>query len=432
MQSLLDLLQPATLGQIAMLAGAGLVGVLFLQGGIYVLSSVRGAWYGRRERELSRRRLELQLEAAKLQCRELEQKKMSWSGYRKFVVKKKVQHCNDTFSFYLEPHDRKSLPLFKPGQYLTFQLNIPGLQKPVVRCYSLSDCPRSDFYRVTIKRAIPPSDTESAPVGVASSYFCDKVQEGHILDVRAPAGNFFLDTTLERPVVLISGGVGITPMLSMLTCLTESRSRREIWFFFGARNGTEHIEKERLNAIAKEFENVRLHVCYSKPRPEDKLGEDYHHAERVSVDLIKRLLPSSNYDFFICGPGPMMNSITADLKEWGVPDKHVFFEAFGPATVKKATPAQPVTATTTFLQVNFSKSGKAVQWNSQAGSLLDLAEANGLQIEAGCRAGNCGTCAVAIKSGSVELFADHHGAQMEEGTCLTCICRPKSDLVLDA
>lgn len=432
MQSLLDQLQPALVGQLSIVAGAGLLGLLFLQGGIYVASSARRAWFARKERELARRRLELQIEVAKLQCEELEQKKLSWSGYRKFVVKRKVQHCHDTFSFYLEPHDRKTLPTFKPGQYLTFQLNIPGLAKPVVRCYSLSDCPRSDFYRVTIKRATPPTEITDAPVGVASSYFCDKVEEGHILDVRAPAGNFFLDTTIERPVVLISGGVGITPMLSMLTCLVENRSRREIWFFFGARNGTEHIEKERLNAIARESENVRLHVCYSKPRPEDRVGEDYHHAERVSVDLMKRLLPSSNYDFFICGPGPMMNTITTDLKEWGVPDKHVFFEAFGPATVKKAAPAAPIAASTAAVKVSFSRSGKAVQWNSQSGSLLDLAEASGLQIEAGCRAGNCGTCAVAIKSGSVELFADHHGAQMEEGTCLTCVCRPKSDLVLDA
>lgn len=432
MQSLLDQLQPALIGQISIAAGAGLLGLLLLQSGIYVLGSARRAWHGRRERELSRRRLEWQVEAAKLQCQELEQKKLSWSGYRKFVVKKKVEHCKDTYSFYLEPHDRKSLPTFKPGQYITFQLSIPGLAKPVVRCYSLSDCPREDFYRVTIKRALPPPDVAGASVGVASSYFCDQVTEGHILDVRAPAGNFYLDTTAERPVVLISGGVGITPMLSMFNYLTEKRSRREIWFFFGARNGTEHIEKDRLNAIAREFENVRLHVCYSKPRPEDKPGEDYQHAERVTVDLMKRLLPSSNYDFFICGPGAMMKSITDDLRAWGVPDKHVFFEAFGPATVKKAAPATPLAANVAALQVSFSRSGKVVPWNPQTGSLLDLAEASGLQIEAGCRAGNCGTCAVAIKSGNVEMLADHHGAQMEEGTCLTCICRPKSDLVLDA
>jgi ferredoxin-NADP reductase len=431
MQSLLGQLSPSLTGQLSMVAGIALFGLLSLQGGIYIISSARRAWSGRKERELARRRLEFQVEAARLQCQELEQKKLSWSGYRKFVVRKKVCHCNDVYSFYLEPHDRKALPTFKPGQYITFQLNIPGLAKPVVRCYSLSDCPRSDFYRVTIKRATPPSDSADAPVGIASSYFCDKIQEGHILDVRAPAGNFFLDTTLERPVVLISGGVGITPMLSMLTYLVENKSQREVWFFFGARNGTEHIEKERLNAIAREHENVHLHVCYSKPRVEDKEGDDYQHAERVSVDLMKRLLPSSNYDFFLCGPGAMMKTITDDLKTWGVPDKHVFFEAFGPATVKKAAP-QPVAAVGPAIQVSFSRTGKVVQWNGQAGSLLDLAEANGLQIEAGCRAGNCGTCAVAIKSGTVELFADHPGAQNADGTCLTCVCRPKSDLVLDA
>ena len=128
----------------------------------------------------------------------------------------------------------------------------------------------------------------------------------------------------------------------------------------------------------------------------------------------------------------MMKSITDDLKEWGVPDKHVFFEAFGPATVKKAASLAPVTASANAVQVSFSRSGKVVQWSAQAGTLLDLAEASGLQIEAGCRAGNCGTCAVAIKAGNVEVFAEHHGAQMEEGTCLACICRPKSDLVIDA
>lgn len=432
MQSLLNQVQPALPANLLTVVGAGLLGLIVLQSGSYVASTIRRAVAGRKERDFARRRLELQVEAAKLQCQELEQKKLSWSGYRKFVVRKKVQHCTDTFSFYLEPHDRKTLPIFKPGQYITFQLSIPGIPKPVVRCYSLSDAPRSDFYRVTIKRASPPPDAAGAPTGIASSYFCDKVDEGHILDVRAPAGNFHLDTTTERPVVLVSGGVGITPMLSMLLCLIDNRSRREVWFFFGARNGTEHIEKDRLNSLARENENLRLHVCYSRPRPEDKAGDDYQHAERVSVDLMKRLLPSSNYDFFICGPGAMMKTITDDLRAWGVPDKQVFFEAFGPATVKKAVGSAPVAPDINPLQVSFSRSGKVTQWSAQSGSLLDLAEANGLQIEAGCRAGNCGTCAVAIKSGTVATLADHHGAEIEEGTCLTCICRPKSDLVLDA
>ena len=125
-------------------------------------------------------------------------------------------------------------------------------------------------------------------------------------------------------------------------------------------------------------------------------------------------------------------SVTDGLKEWGVPDKNIFFEAFGPATVKKAAASAPVSTTALPLRVSFGKSGKVVQWAVESGSLLDLAEANGIQVEAGCRAGNCGTCTIAIKSGSVEFLGEHHGVQMEEGSCLSCVCRPKSDLILDA
>jgi len=310
---------------------------------------------------------------------------------------------------------------------------VPGIAKPLIRCYSISDSHRADVYRVTIKRALPPPDAPGAPVGIASAHFCDRVNEGDILDAKAPSGGFFLDTTQERPIVLISGGVGITPMLCMLNAIVQSGSQREVWFFFGARNRNEHIQKEFLEAVARERENVRLHVCYSRPASEDVQGKDYHHAERVSVDVFKRVLPSNNYDFFICGPGAMMKSVTDGLKEWGVPDKHIFFEAFGPATVKKTAGATTFTTKPVPAKVTFSRSGKVVSWDPNSGlSLLDLAEANGLQIEAGCRAGNCGTCSVAIKSGKVEFIADHHGAQMEEGSCLSCICRPRSDVVLDA
>ncbi len=432
MQSILNELQPALAGRTAVLFGGGLLTLLCAQGLLYVASEVRGAWYHRHERKLARRRLELQIKAAKLQCEELEQRKLSWNGYRKFVVSKKVKECDDVYSFYLRPHDGKPLPPFKPGQYLTFQMNVPGAAKPLVRCYSISDSHRPDCYRVTIKRAVPPPDAAGAPVGLVSSHFCDQVKEGDILDAKAPGGGFFLDTMQERPIVLISGGVGITPMLCMLNAVVQSGSQREVWFFFGARNRNEHIQKDYLEQVARERENVRMNICYSRPGSDDVKGRDYHHAERVSVELFKRLLPSSNYDFFICGPGAFMKSITDGLKEWGVPEKNIFFEAFGPATVKKAAAPAPASATTTPLKVSFGRSGKTVPWSGESGSLLDLAEAHGVQIEAGCRAGNCGTCLVAIKSGSVEVLADYHGAPMEGGSCLSCVCRPKSDVVLDA
>jgi hypothetical protein len=163
----------------------------------------------------------------------------------------------------------------------------------------------------------------------------------------------------------------------------------------------------------------------------DRLGRDYHHAERVGVALFKRLLPSNNYDFFICGPGAMMQSVTDGLKEWGVPDQNVFFEAFGPATVKKTPKARATEFTGPTVEVVFSRSGKTVKWKALHTSLLEFAEEQGVKIEAGCRAGNCGTCLVAIKSGEVE-YVSEQGAAPEAGSCLTCICKPKTNLVLDA
>ena len=126
----------------------------------------------------------------------------------------------------------------------------------------------------------------------------------------------------------------------------------------------------------------------------------------------------------------MMKSVTDGLREWGVPDNHVFYEAFGPATVKKAAPAVVVESAKA-VKISFSRSHKEAAWDPNSGSLLDFAESQGIKIEAGCRAGNCGTCLVAIKSGEVGYISDQ-GAVGEEGSCLTCICKPKTDLVLDA
>src|SRR5690606_41938108 len=217
-----------------------------------------------------------------------------------------------------------------------------------------------------------------------------------------PNGHFCLDMNKERPVGPISGGVGVTPMVSMANALIEAGSTREIWFFFGARNGVDHMFKDYMAEIAGKHGNVRMQVCYSRPRPEDVKGVDYQHEGRVNVELFKELLPSNNYDYFLCGPGPFMQSITEDLRAWGVPDSWVHFEAFGPASVKKAASPEAKKssgdAPLAGVEVDFSKSGLKATWSSDYDSLLELAEAQGIKIDAGCRAGNCGSCLIAIKS----------------------------------
>ncbi len=198
----------------------------------------------------------------------------------------------------------------------------------------------------------------------------------------------------------------------------------------------EHAFKEHLQEIARRHEHVKLNICYSDPSQEEVKGKDYHQGERVSVELFKRLLPSNNYDFFICGPPPMMQSLTEGLRGWGVPDEQVHFEAFGPASVKRVTAAHPevkaeVEKASAAAEIVFAKSNKTIRWEGQCTSVLELAEAHGVRIDSGCRAGNCGTCLTAIKSGKVK-YPQPTGYQPEAGSCLTCICVPDGSLVLDA
>ena len=362
---------------------------------------------------------------------EAKQVKLAWNGFRKFKIISKVKETDDITSFYLSPHDGRELPGFLPGQFLTFQIPVPNQAQPVIRCYSLSDSPfHSDRYRVSIKRVPAPRDNPSAPPGLISTHFHDVLNENDIVDVKAPSGHFSMSMTKSSPVVLLAGGVGITPLLSMLNAITEMASQREVWFFLGVRNKKEHVMKEHLEMVARENENVRLNVFYSAPAETDVLSEDYHVKGRVNVENIKVILPSSNFDFYICAPPPMVKDLRKDLADWGVPKKNIHFEAFGPATVKgcKADTGKGDSAK---IDIQFEKSGKTLTWDSKAASLLDFAEANGVPIDSGCRAGNCGTCLTAIKDGKVELVGEP-GSKPEEGSCLACISIPKENLTLDA
>jgi len=358
----------------------------------------------------------------------------AWNGFRKFELMQRVDECQDIVSFYLRPHDGVALPSFKPGQYLTFRLHIDNHPKPVIRCYSLSDSQKNDYYRVSIKR-IRGSNDGATPDGVSSSYFHTQVQLGDILDVKAPSGQFYLDTDKEKAIVLIAGGIGITPMLSMLNTIIEKQIKREVWLFYGVRNKAEHVMPNYLKQVSNEYDNIHLRVLYSKPSSKDQIGLDYSDKGRVTVDYLKTQLPSNNYDYYLCGPGAMMADVAQDLENWGVPQQDIYSEAFGPAKVTKKssdlTSPKEINVETKPAKVTFARSGKTVNWTDAEESLLALAEKNDVPIDFGCRAGNCGTCLVALRSGKVNYTSDHD-VMPEKGSCLCCITIPNGDITLDA
>lgn len=360
----------------------------------------------------------------------------AWTGFRAFRVQRRVSEDRNgsICSFYLVPVDGQPLPGFKPGQFLTFRLTTedPTNQQPktLVRCYSLSDRPRPDYYRVSIKRVPAPADQPGIAPGLSSGYFHDQVQEGSILEVKAPSGHFHLIDDEALPIVLVGGGIGITPMLSIVNTLLESGSQRQIWLYYGVRNGSEAVMKAQLQKLEKEHANFHLHLCYSNPDADEKAGIDYQHQGRVDIPLLRSTLKLMRYQFYVCGPKPMMESLVPGLEAWGVETQDIYYESFGPATlIRHEKPKSSAAAQS--ISVTFEKSGKCIAWNPHLDSLLELAEDNGIAVESGCRAGSCGSCQTALLSGEVE-YQQQPDAEIEPGHRLLCISTPKGDLTLAA
>lgn len=362
---------------------------------------------------------------------------LAWVGLRTFkVTRRTVEDAAQTIcSFDLVPQDGQALKPFFPGQFLTFSLDIPtesGATQPVVRCYSISNAPDPSHYRVSIKRALAPVNT-LLPAGRSSNFFHDHVMVGSLLQLRAPAGHFYLDRG-EAPVVLIGGGVGITPMLSMLEwCLTQQPGR-EVWLFYGVRHSRELVMQTQLEALAAAHPSFHLHFCLSDAAPDELADQTHHRRGRVDVALLRLLLPLKPYHYYICGPTPLLQTLVPALEDWGVPDSRIHFEAFGPASIKRkktASEAPSDLAVGGNIMVTFGKSGTQVAWHADAGSLLDLAEANGIRVDSGCRAGGCGSCQTTITSGEV-AYRQTPDFDPEPGTCLLCVCTPKTSVTLEA
>ena len=406
--------------------GGLLVGWVCLQSIMFSFGQIMRS--RRREREYARARAEFcrRVEVA-AQTARATQAIPDWNGWRRFRVAAIVDEAHDVKSFYFVPMDGQPLAPFGPGQYLTFRLGPDRDAESVVRCYSLSDRPRQDYYRATIKRIGPPTRELQASPGRGSNFFHRNVKVDDVLEVRAPAGTFFLDPLAQEPVALIGAGIGVTPLVSMLEAIVHTGRPREIQALFGFRSGADHPFKARLASVADENPNLRLHVSYSAPRPSDVLYRDFNHQGRLTIERVRQVLPSNNYRFYVCGPGALMESLVPALWEWGVPESHVHFEAFGPASVKSLASGRPAVQ----CDVRFERTGREKVWDGTFASLLDFGEAAGVAMPSGCRAGSCGECMLAIRSGAITTVKQP-GIQVPSDHCLACISVPTQTLVLDA
>jgi nitric oxide dioxygenase len=253
-----------------------------------------------------------------------------WADYRTFVLDKKVKESEVITSFYLKPKDGGKIAAYKPGQYITIKFDFPG-GNVVTRNYSLSDSPNEQYYRISIKKERRPAGAAELPDGLVSCYLHDHYQPGMELQLRAPMGNFVLDPDTRRPVVLLSGGVGLTPMVSMLKTICQQYPKLETWFIHGALNRRTHAMQDQIKKLAASHPNVHVYICYSEPDAEDLSGKHCDRTGLITAEWLESILPHLDCDFYFCGPRPFMQSIYRTLKAWKVEPAQIHYEFFGPA-----------------------------------------------------------------------------------------------------
>jgi nitric oxide dioxygenase len=252
-----------------------------------------------------------------------------WNDFRDFTVAKKVKESEVITSFYLQPKDGKGIPTFTPGQYISIRVKIDGEEYTHIRQYSLSDSPEKEYYRISVKKET--SSSEYIPNGKVSTYLHDSIQEGDTLEMTAPAGDFILDVESTEPVVCLSGGVGITPMISMLNTIATKQPNRKVTFIHAAINGKTHAMHEHVREVSSQSENIEYHLCYEKPTEVDVLNKEFDKVGYIDLAWIDSIVKDKNASFYFCGPIPFMKTVNHALKELGIPADRIHFEFFGPA-----------------------------------------------------------------------------------------------------
>jgi ferredoxin-NADP reductase/MOSC domain-containing protein YiiM len=352
----------------------------------------------------------------------------AWAGFRLLRIARVDSECTDVVSLSFQPFDGPSLPAALPGQFLILRVRVDSDAAPLLRNYSISSAPGASTYRVSIKREAN---------GCVSSFLHRSVKAGDTLEVAAPRGAFTLETG-DGPVVLLSAGIGATPVLAMLHALSSASSARQVWWIYGARNRSDHPFAQESRDILKTLAHGRSHIAYSQPGPGDRLGCDYDSAGRLSMALLDQLSVPQNADFYLCGPPAFLSSFTAGIQERGTAEAKIHSELFGPGAsitpgIKPASrPLPHVPAGTPGLgpQVSFARSGLAVPWNSSFRSLLDFAEACDVRVKWSCRTGVCHMCESGLISGAVR-YQPEPLERPAEGNLLMCCAQPNGDVVID-
>ncbi|MFZ0974096.1 MAG: MOSC and FAD-binding oxidoreductase domain-containing protein [Solirubrobacteraceae bacterium] len=349
----------------------------------------------------------------------------AWSGFQPLRVAEVRRESSTIKSFLLVPTDDAApKPVAAPGQYLTLRVRPSGGGPPLVRSYSLSDIADERGYRISVKRD-----------GAASRYLHDRVAVGDVLDVAAPRGGFVLREG-TRPVVLLSAGVGATPVLAMLHALVGEHTKRPVWWLHGARNHAEQAFGDEVDELLAELPGSHRLVAYSQPTNGD--APDHDVKGRLDLAVIERAGVPKDADYYLCGPDGFMHAIGAALAAWGITPDRIATEVFGAVAVHRSgivsagarAPHVPDGPPGTGPGVTFSRSNLSVSWDDRFPSLLDFAEACDVPVAFGCRNGTCHNCESGLLAGEVTYFIEPLEPP-PEGRVLVCSTRPDSELTLD-
>jgi ferredoxin-NADP reductase/MOSC domain-containing protein YiiM/ferredoxin len=356
-----------------------------------------------------------------------EEQAPAWPGFRQMRVGTIHKESDSVTSFVLKPIDGQHLPVFQAGQFVVLRLLVDPGKPPVLRSYSLSDLPGDDHFRISVKNELN---------GTGSSFLCNRAQEGDLLDVSAPRGSFTLRPS-QSAVVLLSAGVGATPVMSMLHSLAAERSQQEVWWIYGARNGLEHPFAEESRSLLRQLSRALGYIVYSRPTASDHVGTDFDAHGHIDTPLLERIGVPRSGDFYLCGPSSFLQNMLDGLRSWGVPTGNVHTEIFG--SLEAITPGMAQVVHTPHLPqgppgsgppVSFTRSGISAAWDGKFASLLELAEACDVPVRWACRSGVCHTCMTGLIGGSI-TYNPEPLERPAPGNVLICCSQPDAGVSLD-